>query len=143
QSALMSHGVQLATSFADRMRANSVQMRAPDSANPYLHVRYDSAADGAPALAQTCRQGSSCDSGQLARFDIHELERELHTAFPGGRTVVCRDALVWDAAQGRLSWDCTGGAADPVVIKLGWRSPDSDEGAGGPMVAISVSGESS
>ena len=31
ESALMSHGVQLATSFADRMRANTAQMRLPPS----------------------------------------------------------------------------------------------------------------
>ena len=39
ESALMSRGVQLATSFADRMRANTAQMRLPDGANPYLQLQ--------------------------------------------------------------------------------------------------------
>ncbi|RJG22390.1 type IV pilus modification protein PilV, partial [Massilia cavernae] len=87
QSALMSRGVQLATSFADRMRANTVQMRAPDSSNPYLQVRYDSAA--APGVSEQpprmCRTGSACDSAQLAGFDVYELQRELRASFPKGR----------------------------------------------------------
>lgn len=139
QSALMSHGVQLATAFADRMRANSEQMRAPDAANPYLQLRYD-ARDGAPvAPPAACQSGAACDSEQLAGHDIHELQRELHSGFPAGRAVVCRDAVVWDAAAARLAWECTGGAGHPAVIKLGWRMA-GEEGAAAPRVAIVVAG---
>lgn len=140
QSALMSHGVQLATSFADRMRANTAQMRAPDNANPYLNVRYDSAFDGVPAQPRRmCRFGAACDSAQLASFDVHEMQREMHASFPRGRVLVCRDAVVWDAARGSLSWDCSGGPADPPVIKLGWHhAGDTDNAGAAPMVALAV-----
>lgn len=145
ESALMSHGVQLATSFADRMRANTTQMRAPDNANPYLRIDYDGATHGAPdAPAQPCHDGAPCDSGAMASFDIYELERELHAAFPAPRVVVCRDAVMWSEEDDSLAWDCTGGAADPVVIKLGWRprpASDGTEAAHVPIVAILVSGE--
>ena len=144
ESALMSHGVQLATSFADRMRANTAQMRVPDDANPYLRIDYDAASDGAPgALAQPCHDGASCDSAAMALFDIYELQHQLHGAFPAPRFMVCRDAVMWSEEDDSLTWDCTGGAADPVVIKLGWRlrpSSDGTEANHVPIVAILVSG---
>jgi type IV pilus assembly protein PilV len=142
ESALMSHGVQLATSFADRMRANTAQMRIPDDANPYLQVDYDGASPDVPA--QPCHDGAPCDSDAMAAFDIYELQRELHAAFPAPRVVVCRDAVMWSEEDDSLTWDCTGGAADPVVIKLGWRPRPSADGAPAvhvPIVAILVSGD--
>ena len=145
ESALMSHGVQLATAFADRMRANAAQMRLPDDANPYLRVDYDESSDGAPdAPAQPCHDGSPCDSAEMAAFDIDELQHELHASFPAPRFMVCRDAVMWSGDDDSLTWDCTGGAADPVVIKLGWRlrpSSDGTEAAHVPIVAILVSGD--
>lgn len=145
ESALMSHGVQLATSFADRMRANTAQMRMPDDANPYLQVDYDGARDGAPAsTAQPCHDGAPCSSDAMASFDIDELRRELHAAFPAPRILVCRDAVMWSEEDDALTWDCSGGAADPVVIKLGWRprpASDGTQAAHVPIVAILVSGD--
>ena len=142
-SALMSHGVQLATSFADRMRANTAQMRVPDSGNPYLLLRYEAARDGPPsAPAARCHAGGSCDSAAMARFDIYELQQQLHAAFPSARVAVCRDAVVWDKEANRLSWECTGASSDPVVLKLGWRvrplRGEAPESA--PRVAIIVTG---
>lgn len=145
ESALMSHGVQLATSFADRMRANTAQMRVADDANPYLRIRYDAARDGPPGSpAQPCHTGSACDSAAMASFDIHELQGELHAAFPAARVSVCRDALMWSEEDGNLSWECSGAASDPVVIKLGWRARPSGEGVPAertPIIAIVVSGD--
>lgn len=137
QSALMSHGVQLASSLADRMRANTALMRAPDASNPYLQLRHDGTVPSPPA--QLCHAGSPCDSLALSHHDIHEFRRELHAAFPGARAAVCRDAAPWDAAARRLAWECSGGAADPVVIKLGWRTgePGADAGTR-PVLAIVV-----
>ncbi|HEY0490384.1 MAG TPA: type IV pilus modification protein PilV [Telluria sp.] len=144
ESALMSHGVQLATSFADRMRANTPQMRLPDSGNPYLLLRYDAASDGPPGAPPVrCHAGAGCDSAAMASFDIHELRQELHAAFPSARVALCRDAVVWDEAADRLSWECTGASSDPVVLKLGWRSRPSsgDASESAPMVAIIVTGD--
>nr|WP_267869705.1 type IV pilus modification protein PilV [Massilia agrisoli] len=145
ESALMSHGVQLASSFADRMRANTVQMRVPDGANPYLQIDYDAASDGAPAVPSLpCHGGADCDTAAMAAFDIYELRRELHAAFPAPRVTVCRDAVMWSEASDSLAWDCTGAASDPVVIKLGWRlrpAGDGERAASVPIVAIVVSGD--
>ena len=134
----MSRGVQLATSFADRMRANTAQMRLPDGANPYLQLRYAAVTDGAPEPSPSCHAGAPCDSVAMASFDIDELRHELHAAFPAGRVAVCRDAVMWDDEAGSLSWDCTGAISDPVVIKLGWRVRSA---GGPPMVAIVVPGD--
>lgn len=144
ESALMSHGVQLATSFADRMRANTAQMRLPDGQNPYLRLQYAVASDGPPAAPATrCHEGASCDSAAMASFDIYELHQELHAAFPSARVAVCRDAAVWDELAGRLSWDCTGAPSDPLVLKIGWRLRPArgDAPSTLPMVAIIVTGD--
>lgn len=145
ESALMSHGVQLASSFADRMRANTAQTRVPDSANPYLRIDYDATSDGPPGAASlACHAGTDCDTAAMAAFDIYELQRELHAAFPAPRVAVCRDAVIWSEADDSLSWDCTGTASDPIVIKLGWRPRplrDGVQAASVPIVAIVVSGD--
>ncbi len=141
QSGLMSAGVQLAGSLADSMRANLGQMRADDSANPYLQLRYDAATDGAPAPASACLPGAGCTGAQLAEAELGQLRHALHAGFPGGRVAVCRDSAPWDAARGALRWECGGGSAAPIVIKLGWRGMEPD-GAGdfAPAVAIALSG---
>ena len=140
QAALESEAVALASSLAARMRVNPAQMALPDAANPYLQLDYD-AAGGAPADPPVqCFGATACDAAQLARFDIHELERGVHDAFPGGRIAVCRDAA---ASSGALDWECAGGSGAPLVVKIGWRRraeagmapPDAT-----PFVAMVVSG---
>ncbi|UUZ49831.1 type IV pilus modification protein PilV [Massilia sp. B-10] len=81
-SALLSNGVQLASTLADRMRANPAQMQAPDALNPYLQLQYDAAA-GPPPATQACF-AAQCGSAQLAAFDIGETMLALHIAFPAG-----------------------------------------------------------
>lgn len=131
QAALESEAVALAASLAARMRVNPAQMALPDAANPYLQLDYD-AAGGAPAAPPVhCFAGSTCDSAQLARFDLHELERGVHEGFPGGRIALCRDLVPDGAASG---WDCAGGGMAPLVVKIGWR-----QGAGtGPALPVLV-----
>jgi len=116
-AALESEAVQLAASLGARMRVNGAQMALPDAANPYLDFDYDAAggAPGAPPVS--CFGGAGCDPARMAAFDLYDTARIVHGAFPGGRIAVCRDA---GTAPG---WACTGGAAAPVVVKLGWRVP--------------------
>jgi type IV pilus assembly protein PilV len=138
QSGLLSDGVQLAATLAGRMRANAPQMTLPDGANPYLQLDYDAAANGAPvAPAALCFGATNCDAAQMATFDLHETERAVHSAFPGGRVLVCRDAAAWDAATDTLSWDCEPGAGAPIVVKLGWRAP-GQQGRAAPSIALVV-----
>jgi type IV pilus assembly protein PilV len=138
QSSLLSDGVQLASTLAGRMHANATQMALPDAANPYLRLDYDARVDGAPlAPARLCHGAAQCDAAQMAAFDLHEAERALHGAFPGGRVLVCRDAAGWDAAAGGLSWDCAAGAGAPIVVKLGWLAPGQQRSAA-PRIAMVV-----
>ena len=136
-SALMSNGVQLASSLAERMRANRAQMRLSDARNPYLALRFDGASDQAGPAPAACTR-NACNSAELAQQDIAELKYLLSTGFPGARLAVCRDAVGWDPARRALGWDCTGGSFNPIVIKLGWRdgAPEVQ-----PLVAIVLAGE--
>jgi type IV pilus assembly protein PilV len=140
-SALMSGGVQLAGTLADRMRANSLAMQAGDAANPYLQARYDAASDGAPAPAAImCFGAASCNSAQAAAFDLYETKQTLYADFPHGRLAVCRDATVVSGA-GALDWACAPAANAPVVIKVGWRDRrDEADAPFGPSVALVVAG---
>lgn len=146
QAALESEAVQLAASLGERMRVNAVSMALPDSANPYLGFDYD-AGDGDVAAEPPvlCHGGTDCAPAQLAAFDLHDTARRVREAFPGGRVLVCRDSTAWDAARGVLDWRCSGEAAAPVVVKLGWRLPaGSITGTAGeaadalPFVALAV-----
>ncbi len=117
---LMSAGVHLASSLADRMRANAQQMQG--GGGPYL-FDYD-ALDGPPsAPGALCFAGAACGSGAMAAFDIYEVQKAVHAGFPGGRVKVCRDV-----SGGKLSWQCGGGAGAPLVIKLGWRTRSDQPG---------------
>lgn len=135
---LMSGGVQLASTLADRMRAHG----AAGATSPYLEFAYDAVTDGKPAApGVACFSGSACTSAQMAAYDLYETRQALYTLFPGARIAVCRDATVW---SGRApSWACENGAAGPVVIKLGWRGKRAAGGAEPefvPAVALVVGG---
>lgn len=118
-SALLSNAVQLASSLAERMRANPAQMQVPDSLNPYLQLDYD-VANGAPPAAATCFADASCASAQLAAFDIGEAMAMLERDFPGGHLRVCRDGAAGD------DWVCHAGPGAPIVIKVGWLRRQGD-----------------
>lgn len=135
-SALLSNGVQLAASLAERMRANPAQLHAPDAANPYLQLQY-SADEGAPPEPAPCFAAGACASAQLAAFDLAETMQLLQRDFPGGRIRVCRDA------SATLNWDCSGAASAPIVVKLGWlrRQPDGSW-ASTPALVMVVEGAS-
>jgi type IV pilus assembly protein PilV len=141
-TALMSAGVQLGAALAERMRANSSQLRADDSANAYLNLRYDGAHDGAPTPpASPCFGGTLCSSAQMADFDSYEIKYALHSSFPDGRIAVCRDGSVWSAGLRSLVWECAQAANAPIVIKLGWRDRRADPQAPiRPALAMIVAG---
>lgn len=142
QSALLSGATQLATSLAERMRANPVAMALPDAANPYLTLDYDSSAGPPAAPASLCYGDADCAPPAMAAFDLFEVRRSLHAHFPGARVRVCRDGAPWDGAAGSLSWQCDSGAGAPVVIKLGWRVKGARGAAApfAPQLAIVGSG---
>ena len=137
ESALLSAALDIAGTMAERMRANAGQLPAH-----YLGVDYDAHREPAPVPPEKLCMAETCDPGELARLDIHDLERRVRAALPAGRARICRDAQPY--AAGRLRWDCTGAPHDPVVVKIGWRGrrPDGtaedDRGRVVPGVAIAV-----
>jgi type IV pilus assembly protein PilV len=118
EAARLSDGLQLASSLAQRMRANPVAMALPDGANPYL--QFDIAPGAAAPAPASCYGGADCSPAQLANFDLGETAAALASRFPGGRMRVCRDDRPPDAA-GLMSWSCSGDPGASVTIKLGWR----------------------
>ena len=141
ESALLSDALELATTLAERMRANAVQMQQDDAANPYLAVQYDAVSEAAPlAPGVLCFAPARCSSFELASFDVYEFKQQIKTALPGGRAVICRDAQPWNGASNSFNWTCSSAPAAPIVIKLGWRHPDGAKGMDGaaPGVALTV-----
>jgi type IV pilus assembly protein PilV len=138
-TALMSGGVQLAATLAERMRANGAVTQAGDEANPYLQLHYDAGREGRPAPGVACFGAASCNSAQLAAFDLSETRQTLYADFPDGRVEVCRDAIV--ANDSGLIWACAPAANAPVVIKVGWRDRRDDPRTPfAPAVALVMAG---
>lgn len=142
-SSLTSQATELASSLADRMRANAVLLRA--GASPYSPLYYDAADAGPPPSPVACFGQQACDSQQMAQFDVDEVRAAIHARFPGGRIVVCRDGAAWDAGAGALIWECDEDAQAPLVIKIGWRGKAGDgaadaaaDAAFAPQVALAV-----
>jgi type IV pilus assembly protein PilV len=139
ESALLSAALDIAGTMAERMRANAGQV-----ATTYLGVDYDAYREPVPAAPGNLCTAEECTPAQVARLDIHELERLVRAALPAGRARICRDAQPY--AAGRLRWACTGAAHDPVVVKIGWRgklpdgTPVADRGNPVPGVAVAVTG---
>jgi type IV pilus assembly protein PilV len=136
-AALAAEAARIASSMAGRMRANPVAMAAADSANPYL-FEHDAATEAGPSWLAPCLGSTNCTPLQMAQFDIDETLEALHTRFPRGRIVVCRDMAAWDAAAGALAWNCASAPGAPVIIKLGWRDNGGD--AAVPKLAVVVPG---
>lgn len=143
QSTLLAQASMLATGMAERMRANRAQMQLPAGANPYLTLDYDVLDSPAPTAPAALCHAAPCDAAQLAWFDLYEIKLALRDQLPGGRVVICRDAGLWSG--GTLLWSCSGGAAAPLVIKVGWRGKNPDgtpqldrTGQHAPGVALTI-----
>jgi type IV pilus assembly protein PilV len=132
--------VQMATDFGERMRINHVASKTDGAA--YLSVNYR-AAEGEPAGGVSC-YSKRCSPAELEAADIHELKKQLRKDIPDGRVLVCRDERPWNTGVKTLTWDCSGGAEAPIVVKIGWPekggdgAPLSDANSFPPLVAMAV-----
>ncbi|WP_198119674.1 type IV pilus modification protein PilV [Massilia rhizosphaerae] len=136
-AAHLSDATRLASSLAERMRANPHALALPDAANPYLQLDYD-AGGGAPAASTLCYADTTCDADALARFDLFEVSQDVAAGLPGGRIRVCRDAGPSDAA-GLPAWACDAEAGAPLVVKVGWRA-QGDTATGAPKLMLALAG---
>ncbi|WP_028104062.1 type IV pilus modification protein PilV [Pseudoduganella violaceinigra] len=133
ESALLSEALQAAATLADHIRANAAQSSA------YLGFAFDATQAGALSGAPACA-ATPCDAAALVRYQLDEFRRQLAASLPSARARVCRDAAL--AADGQLHWPCSGDAAAPLVIKIGWRSRTpggaSDASTAMPGIALPV-----
>jgi type IV pilus assembly protein PilV len=136
--------VELASEMADKMRANSTQMKS--AANPFVGVDFQASPNESPEAPSLCYgAGANCDSNALAKFDLYEWKVRIAQELPSGRAVICRDGNPWGGSGGGLRWECTAPGSDDfgLVIKLGWaeKGPDGKlvgDGAVLPQVVIAV-----
>ena len=130
QDQLLGQAQHLVNALAERMRANAVLARDMTATNPYL-FDYDAASAAPPAAPPAQCFAAACDGLQLAQFDRYEAQWQVFHRFPAGRVLICRDQH--PVVAGRLRWDCAGGTAAPLVIKLGWRGKLADGSTAGAV----------
>ena len=118
-SGQVAQAAQLATEMAERVRVNF-----RNTAN------YTSLAAAARA---NCNTTTACSPTEMVENDLAEWQAALASKLPGGLGVVCRDSSPNDGA-GPASAACTGGATDPIAVKVWWTLRDSAS-AGGPIAA--------
>ncbi|WP_373991272.1 type IV pilus modification protein PilV [Duganella sp. BuS-21] len=118
QAVLLSQATHMAVALAERVRAN------PAQADLYLTLNYDAYAEPVPHAPACLCHGDACAAAQLALADMYEAKLLVRQSMPAGRVAVCRDAGVWSG--GKLRWACEGGAASPLVVKVGWRGKNPD-----------------
>jgi type IV pilus assembly protein PilV len=70
------------------------------------------------ASTTTCFTAAGCLPAEMAKDEIEKWKDTIPTRLLGARGTVCRDSAL---ATGSLTDDnCTGNAADPIVIKVWW-----------------------
>ena len=118
-SSTRSQALALAYDMADRMRSNLPAVNATNAADRYdgvtptignCRTRYANSRVGTPVV---------CTSRQVAADDIADWRLHVARALPTGTAVVCRDATPEDGASVAAA-ACSGGAADPLVVKVFW-----------------------
>ncbi|WP_151637335.1 type IV pilus modification protein PilV [Noviherbaspirillum aerium] len=126
QSAFQSVAVQLAGELADKMRANAASAKLKTADNLYLGIDFQNVSESDSSLSKFC-YADTCNSQELAQFDIHLWQRKLAAVLPGARALVCRDAEPWSASAQAFTWDCDSrGGTSSLVIKIGWQGKNMD-----------------
>lgn len=100
-----------AQSGADVMRANL---------EAYTNGWFDGTNTTSIASAVDCSSGCTTES-DMAQSDFALWQTRIAQALPDGQAFICNDTTPDDGQPGALA--CTGGAADPNVIKIFWRDP--------------------
>jgi len=90
----------------------------PNQIDAYITA---TASDLTALTSAPCYTGTGCGGVDRVRAQAAEWQRLLAAQLPGGVGLVCRDATPYDGT-GPGDAQCTGAAADPLVIKLWWRA---------------------
>lgn len=119
ESTSRSMAVRMANDMADRLRLEPLQVAA------YIAA---AAADQTQRDSSACYGASGCQGADRVAASVGEWQRLLDARLPGGQGIVCRDASPQDGT-GRATAGCSGGANDPLVIKVFWRARALEAGA--------------
>lgn len=114
-SGQVGQAAQLANDLAERMRVNFRNTSA-----------YTASAAPSAAIA-ACNTTTGCSATDMASNDLSEWNAALVARLPGGRGIVCRDSSPNDGAS-PASASCTGGATDPIAVKIWWNLRDDSGG---------------
>jgi type IV pilus assembly protein PilV len=79
-----------------------------------------------------CFDGEGCTGDERVVAGLAEWQRALSDQLPDGQGLVCRDATPNDGSA--AAGECSGNAADPVVVKIWWRARALDRRAEGDGV---------
>jgi type IV pilus assembly protein PilV len=129
QSTFQTVALELAADMAEKMRANTSEMKQSDGNNAYLISDYSALDQNLKAPSKLCISESvDCNAQELAAFDIYEWKKRLKTALPSGRAVICRDAKAWDVNTKAFTWTCDASTSEnaSLVIKIGWQGKNPD-----------------
>ena len=119
-SGQISQATQLANELHERMRINIGNT--------------DTYATASAAVRSACNTTTGCSAADMVANDLAEWSASLAAKLPNGRGVVCRDSTPDDGTSPG-SAACTGGASDPIVIKVWWKLRDQ-AGSSGAVAAI-------
>jgi type IV pilus assembly protein PilV len=84
-------------------------------------------------LVSSCNTTTGCTAAEMVANDLAEWNSELLARLPNGGGIVCRDVSPSDGASPTSS-SCSGGATDPIAIKIWWTLRDQTS-AGGPVAS--------
>lgn len=117
EARLQSVAVDLARELAEMMRGNK-NVAMEKTSNAYLG---DFSAPLTPTTVSDCLSvGSACASATLvANAEMTDWLSRVDTSLPGARVKICSDTAPYNG-DGLPKWDCTTGAPDDLVIKIGW-----------------------
>lgn len=131
---LQSVAIGLAKELAEMMRGNKdVALLAAN--NPYLGSFASPLTSPAPSYCLAA--GSSCPTPtDTAKAELTEWLSRVDSELPGARVVICNDSAPFDGG-GLPQWACTSaGAADVVVVKIGWSRSATRKAAANGDTAI-------
>jgi type IV pilus assembly protein PilV len=129
---LQSTAVVLARELAEMMRGNKDVALATGSA--FLGSFTTSLV---PATPNYCLSvGSTCATAtDVAAAELTEWLARVDSELPGAQVTICHDSAPFHPTTSLPQWACTGAAADPIVIKIGWTRADTRVGSGALSLA--------
>jgi len=121
-----SAAVALGRELGDMMRGNKdVALNTTSTQNPYL-VDFSGTL---PTTTADCFTAACATTLAVAQFNMREWLKQVQTALPGARVVVCFDDSPY-GSDGRPEWDCNSTGNGIAVVKIGWTRQSNNVSGG-------------